>query len=224
MSNWKQFLVLGLIYLLIFFAFSNAFSPFNDKLAQGFELMDNTKMNNAIIKVLVIGLVAFTLISTWLLSIHNFFVGALINLLANPELSYRLILKKTLKSFWKIFAFSILQLFVVTFGLIFFLLPGIYLLFIFYFALPIMINENLSIIKSLKKAKTIFNQKMWQKISLILLLKLSLFIVMIIFSIIELSGVVILADWFLSTMLVYSLIYNEDDVIKSSEKLTTENE
>ncbi|MDD4784641.1 MAG: hypothetical protein PHY32_03810 [Candidatus Pacebacteria bacterium] len=45
-------------------------------------------------------------------------------------------------------------------SIILFILPGIYLLFIFSFALIIMANDNLSIINSLKKAYRVFNQNL----------------------------------------------------------------
>ena len=187
-------------------------------------MIDNAKMNNAIIKNIIISLVGLSIISSWLLCIHNFFSSGLIILIGHPELNYSQIIKKTFKSFWKIFGFSVLEFFIITFGLILFLIPGIYFLFVFYFALPIMINENLSIFKAIKKAKTVLKHRTWKKISLIILSKIVLFLAMIIFSIINLNGIIMIADWFISNLLIYQLIYNEDEMIENQEKLITENE
>ncbi|MFA5230057.1 MAG: hypothetical protein WC422_01220 [Candidatus Paceibacterota bacterium] len=53
-----------------------------------------------------------------------------------------------------------IEVLIITFGIIFFIVPGIYCLFIFSFALPIMANENLSIVSSIKKAQRILNQNL----------------------------------------------------------------
>ncbi len=223
MSNWKQFLIVGLIYLLIFFAFSSAFTPISNNFSKGFEMIDNSKMNNALIKMIITGIVSLSLISSWLVCINNFFVGVFINMFSNPELNYKLAIKKTLKSFWKILGLSIIEFFAVVFGLIFFLIPGIYLIFIFFFALPIMINENISIFKAIKKAKNVFKQKMWDKVKIIVLLKFFLCLATIILSMVKANGLVTLADLFMSTALAYLLIYTSEEVL-IPEKLTTENE
>ena len=223
MSNWKQFLIVGLIYLLIFFAFSSAFTPLSDNFSKGFEMIDGSKMTNTIIKMVITGLVSLSVISIWLVFINNFFVGVFINMFNNPELNWKLAIKKTWKFFWRIFGFSILQLFTVVFGLIFFLLPGIYMIFIFFFALPIMINENISVFKAIKKAKTVFKQNLWSKVKIIVLLKLALCLATIILSMVKADGLITLADLFMSSSLAYLLIYTNEEVL-TSKKLTTENE
>jgi hypothetical protein len=224
MSNWKQFLIVGLIYLLIFFAFKNIFDPLSEKFSKGFEMIDNSKMNNTLIKSIITGIVSLSMIASLLVCINNFFTGVFINIFNNPELNYILALKKTLKSFWKILGFSIIEFFIVVFGLIFFLIPGIYMLFIFFFAFPTMINENLSILKAIKKAKKSFRQNMGKKIKIILLLKFFLFIAAIIFSMAEIDGIGTLADLFMSSTLAYLLIYTPEEILPITEKLTTENE
>jgi hypothetical protein len=57
-------LLLGLIYLLVFSAFSFGFTPFNDKFNQGFEMMDSAKMDNALLKIIAIGLISLSLLSS----------------------------------------------------------------------------------------------------------------------------------------------------------------
>jgi uncharacterized membrane protein len=98
------------------------------------------------------------------------------------------------------------------------------MLFIFFFAFPTMINENLSILKAIKKAKKSFRQNMGKKIKIILLLKFFLFIAAIIFSMAEIDGIGTLADLFMSSTLAYLLIYTPEEILPTTEKLTTENE
>jgi len=220
-SNWKQFLILGLIYLIVFSIFSPIFSPINDQLTNKLELIDNSKLNTNLIQWVVIGLIGLFFVTTWIIAINNFFVFILSKILNQGNFNFLQIIKGNLKYFWKILLFSLIELIVITLGIIFFLIPGIYCLFVFHFALPIMANENLSIIDSIKKANKILKANLWKNISLIILAKIFLIISLMLSSIIKINGVIVLADWFITTALVYLIIYNP---IENSTQINTQNE
>lgn len=220
-SNWKQFLILGLIYLIIFSLFSPVFLPINDQLTSKLELMDNSKLNSNLMQWVVIGLIGLFFITTWIIAINNFFVFILSKILNQDNFNYSQIIKNNLKYFWKILLFSLIELITITLGIIFFIIPGIYYIFVFHFALPIMANENLSIIDSIKKANKILKANLWKNISLIILAKILLGLALFLSSIIKINGVIILADWFITTALVYLIIYNP---IENPTKVNIQNE
>jgi len=216
-SNWKQFLILGIIYLLIFAIFSPIFNFSSDLITQKLELLDASKLNNSLTKWIAFGLIGFFITTTLILTFHNFFVFVLSKLFDKQKFNYFKEIKNNLKYFWKIFLFSFIELIIITLGLFLFLLPGIYCLFVFYFTLPILANENLSIIESIKKANKIFKTNFWKNISIILLIKLAIIILLIFASIIKMNGIIALADWFISSALIYLIIYNPIELKKQNE-------
>jgi len=221
MSNWKQFLLIGAVYLLIFAVFSPTFDPINDQLNTKLNLLDNTKMSTNIIQWLAIGLAALFFVTTWIIAVHNYFIFVLSKILDKKDFNWVNVLKNNLKHFWKILLFSFIELIAITFGIVFLLLPGIYLIFVFHFALPIMANENLSIAKSLKKASKIFKQNLWKNISVILLLKAIMMVALFLGSFIKINGLIVLADWFITSALIYLIIYSP---IKQTKEIKDQNE
>lgn len=87
-----------------------------------------------------------------------------------------------------------------------------------------MANENLSIISAIKKAQRIFNQNLWKNIGLILLLKLILLLGLMAASLIKISGLITLIDWFATTALIYLIIYEPINIENNKPALKTENE
>lgn len=221
MSNWKQFLLIGIVYLLIFAAFSPTFEPINDQLNTKLNLIDNIKVSQELIKWLAFGLIAIFLITTWIVSVHNYFIFVLSKILDKKDFNWLNALKSNLKYFWKILLFSLIELLAITFGIVFLLLPGIYSIFVFHFALPIMANENLSIWESIKKGNKIFKQNLWKNVSLILLLKVLLLVAMFFGSFVKINGLVVLADWFITSALIYLIIYSP---IKQTKEIKDQNE
>ncbi len=223
-TNWKSFLIIGAIYLLIFTALSPLSVSFDNQLSHQLELMDNAKMNTNLIRWLIIGIIGIFAASIVIISIHNFFVFVLSKAIGTNNFNILNIFKQNIKSFWKVALFSLLEIFIITFGMFFFIAPGIYCLFIFSFALPIMANENLSVINSIKKARRIFSQNLWKNIGLILLSKLILLLGLIIASFIKINGLITLIDWFATTTLIYLIIYEPINIENNKPALKTENE
>jgi len=221
-SNWKSFLIIGFIYLLIFALLAPSFEPMvYDNLETKLETIITTKTNAEIGQFLMVSFLALLAITIVITSIHNFFVFVLVKGIAKSKFHYLEILRSNFKYFLKILLFSALKVLVIFFGILFFLIPGIYFTFIFCFALPIMAKEDLSIISSIKRAMEVFKKDWWRNILLIVFLKVIIFAAMIAFSIIKINGLVMLADLFFTTGLIYLLIYNP---IKPKQILIKENE
>jgi len=223
-ANWKSFLIIGAIYLLIFATFSPLSVSFDNQLTHQLELMDNTKISMNLIRWLIIGIIGIFIATVIITIIHNFFIFLLSKAIGTNNFNILNIFKQNLKSFWKVALFSLIEIFIIAFGVIFFIVPGIYCLFIFSFALPIMANENLSIISAIKKAQRIFNQNLWKNIGLILLLKLILLLGLMAASLIKISGLITLIDWFATTALIYLIIYEPINIENNKPALKTENE
>jgi uncharacterized membrane protein len=223
-ANWKNFLIIGVIYLLIFAAFSPLSVNFDNQLTHQLELLDNTKISMNLIRWLMIGIIGIFVTSVIVTSIHNFFIFVLSKSFSINNFNILNVLKQNFKSFWKVALFSLIEVLIITFGIIFFIVPGIYCLFIFSFALPIMANENLSIVSSIKKAQRILNQNLWKNIGLILLLKLIVLLGLIVASLIKINGLITLIDWFVTTALIYLIIYEPINIEKNQPELKTENE
>jgi len=223
-ANWKNFLIMGAIYLLIFAAFSPLSVNFDNQLTHQLELLDNTKISMNLIRWLMIGIIGIFVTSVIVTSIHNFFIFVLSKSFSINNFNILNVLKQNFKSFWKVALFSLIEVLIITFGIIFFIVPGIYCLFIFSFALPIMANENLSIVSSIKKAQRILNQNLWKNIGLILLLKLIVLLGLIVASLIKINGLITLIDWFVTTALIYLIIYEPINIEKNQPELKTENE
>ncbi len=223
-ANWKNFLIIGAIYLLIFAAFSPLSVNFDNQLTHQLELLDNTKISMNLIRWLMIGIIGIFVTSVIVTSIHNFFIFVLSKSFSINNFNILNVLKQNFKSFWKVALFSLIEVLIITFGIIFFIVPGIYCLFIFSFALPIMANENLSIVSSIKKAQRILNQNLWKNIGLILLLKLIVLLGLIVASLIKINGLITLIDWFVTTALIYLIIYEPINIEKNQPELKTENE
>lgn len=224
LANWKNFLIAGVIYLLIFVILAPASNLVDNQLNNKLEALDNIKINSNIIRWLFMMIIAMFVASIVAISIHNFFIYILSKAIGTSDFHFLKLLKQNLKNFWKILLFSLLEILVVTISIIFFIIPGIYFLFIFSFALPIMANENLSIIDSIKKAARILNQNLWRNIGLILLLKAFVILGWIVGSWLKINGLITLADWFVTTALIYLLIYEPINTEKDQIELKTENE
>ncbi len=221
-SNWKGFLVIGFVYLLIFALIGPSFEPMvYDNLETKLETVITTQTTVQITQFLIISFFALLVIAIFITTIHNFFVFILVKGISDDKFHHLKLIRSNFKYIGKLFLFSALKVLVIFLGVFFFLIPGIYFTFIFCFALPIMAKENLSIIESVKKAMVIFKKDWWRNILLIAGLKIIIFAAMIAFSIIKINGIAMIADLFLTTGLVYLLVYNP---IKPKPLLSKENE
>jgi uncharacterized membrane protein len=221
-SNWKGFLVIGFIYLLIFALIGPSFEPMvYDNLETKLETVITTKTTAEIGQFLIVSFFTLFVITIFITTIHNFFVFILVKGISDNKFHYLKLIKNNFKYIGKLFLFSALKVSVIFLGIFFFLIPGIYFTFIFCFALPIMAKENLSIMESIKKAMAVFKKDWWRNILLIVCLKVIIFAAMIAFSIIKINGIAMIADLFLTTGLAYLLVYNP---IKPKQILSQENE
>lgn len=221
-SNWKGFLIIGFIYLLIFALIGPSFEPMiYDNLEMKLETIATTQTAIQITQFLVISFFALLVVAIFVTTIHNFFVFILVKGISDNKFHYLKLIQSNFKYIGKLFLFSALKILIIFLGVFFFLVPGIYFTLIFCFALPIMAKENLSIIESIKKAMAVFKKDWWRNILLIVGLKIIIFAAMILFSIIKINGIAMIADLFLTTGLVYLLIYNP---IKPKPLLIKENE
>jgi len=220
-ANWKNFLIIGIIYLLVFVIFAPTSNLIDNQLNDKIETI---KTSGHILNLLIIFAIGMLIISIFAISIHNFFIYVLTKAISAGDFNFRKLLKQNLKNFWKISLFSLLELLIITLSIILFILPGIYLLFIFSFALIIMANDNLSIINSLKKAYRVFNQNLWKNIGLILLWKFIVLLGWIVGSWLRINGLVTLADWFVTTALIYLMIYEPLTLEKNNIELKPEND
>jgi len=220
MSNKKQFLLLSVIYLIIFSTLSLFFDFFNDGLNQNLEIW----ISSNLISWFLFGLLGLFIISIVIITIHNFFTFVLVKALNENDFHFWIIIKKNSKHLLKILLFSLIEFIIVALGIIFFFIPGIYYLFVFSFSIIILANENLSFINSFKKATKVFRANLWSDIKIIALFKLIIWLCLIIGSFIKINGFLTLIDWFITTILIYLLIYNPIENKMKKEIINSPNE
>lgn len=101
-ANWKSFLIIGAIYLLIFATFSPLSVSFDNQLTHQLELMDNTKISMNLIRWLIIGIIGIFIATVIITIIHNFFIFLLSKAIGTNNFNILNIFKQNLKVFEKL--------------------------------------------------------------------------------------------------------------------------
>jgi hypothetical protein len=89
-----------------------------------------------------------------ILAVYTFSLAASFHL-ANGAKNWKVAFKKAFSMFGNIYLMNLLGMFIATIGLVFFIIPGILVLFFLSFIYPIAIIEKTGIIETMKKSYTI---------------------------------------------------------------------
>lgn len=164
----KPIAIISFFCLLIVYQLTNLF---NELVARA---LNNPLLNGSIkitpeslktvftpeaVKLIFIALSIIFLIFLILTLIQYFFSAMFLKTIHRVDQNLITNTKKIFKTLPKIFAFILLESIFIIIGLILFIIPGILMYFVFYFAFIIMITENKGIFQSIAKGFSFFKSK-----------------------------------------------------------------
>ena len=162
--DMKNIILLSVFCFLIVYQLTNVFNAFlkmivENPIFNGSVDLNKILQSSDIIKFIFIALGILFLAFLVLALIQYFFTASFLSILKKPNESLILIVKNNLKRLPKILGFIFIETILISLGIVFFIIPGIFLYFVFFFAFAIMITENKGIFQSIAQGFVFFKKQ-----------------------------------------------------------------
>lgn len=161
-GNWKSFLVIGILSLIVMILVTTILgSLIGAELLMSMTKIKNVQALSLFITQHKVVLLQFLILLFMLFLVETFFVGAIYYQIKDKEKSYFSALNNAYHNFWRLLGAAFLQSLIVCLGIIFFIIPGIYLGVLLAFVLPIAVFEDKGAALSLMSSISLLKNHWW---------------------------------------------------------------
>lgn len=213
----KPITMAGILFLVVGFPLTNFFNELmdwfsNHPVFQNFKLgieLSGPILTKEMVSFILATLGVLFLCFLLLTLLQYFFSAIFLSIIHKTEHNLLKMAKNIFRRIPQLIGFILLESLFTIIGFILFIIPGIFVYFVFYFAFTIMITENKGVFSSVAKAFMFLKSRFWKVVPTILALKIIILIAHPLTEWIGLGGVALVANLFLSSFFAYQMLYSE---------------